>query len=213
MSDLRSITKDLQRELGLDADGVAGLVTIRAALAFVRASRMDDDQEKEGPATSSATVELDARSEKVIAGLDPKARPMFRQFLCLAKATAATLGCDYVLISGNRTYTEQDALYAQGRTTEGKIVTKARGGFSNHNFGIAGDAAVFQGKLYLDGGTKAQAALAAKVHKACSEHAKACGLEWGGSWSGFKDLPHYEIATGLSMAAKRKKFQEKGSVL
>jgi peptidoglycan L-alanyl-D-glutamate endopeptidase CwlK len=51
------------------------------------------------------------------------------------------------------------------------------------------------------------------VHKACSEHAKACGLEWGGSWSGFKDLPHYEVATGLSMAAKRKLFSEKGSVL
>jgi peptidoglycan LD-endopeptidase CwlK len=216
MSDLRSITKDLQRELGLDPDeidGVPGLVTIKAALAFVRAGRMDEHEEKEAPATSSATVELDARSEKIIASLDPNARPMFRQFLCRAKATAATLGCDYVLISGNRTYAEQDALYAQGRTKPGKVVTKARGGFSNHNFGIAVDAGVFQGKLYLDGGTKAQADLAAKVHKACSEHAAACGLEWGGSWSGFKDLPHFEIATGLSMAAKRKLFAQKGSVL
>lgn len=216
MSDLRTITKDLQRELGLDADeidGVAGLVTIKAALAFVRASRMDFHDEKEAPATSSATVELDARSEKIIAGLDPKARPMFRQFLCRAKATAATLGCDYVLISGNRTYAEQDTLYAQGRTRPGNKVTNARGGFSNHNFGIAGDAGVFQGKLYLDGGNKAQAALAAKVHKACSEHAVPCGLEWGGKWTSIVDLPHFEVATGLSMAAKRKAISEKGSVL
>lgn len=213
MSDLRSITKDLQRELGLDADeidGVAGLVTIKAALAFVRASRMDFHEEKDGPATSSATVELDPRSEKIIASLDPKARPMFRQFLCRAKATAATLGCEYVFIGGNRSYAEQDALFDKGRTKPGPRVTNARGGYSNHNFKIAADAGVFRAGSYLD---EKDPAMAAKIHKACSEHAKACGLEWGGSWSSFKDLPHYEVATGLSLAAKRKLFSEKGSVL
>lgn len=34
---------------------------------------------------------------------------------------------------GVRTIAEQDALYAQGRTTKGKIVTQARGGDSYHN--------------------------------------------------------------------------------
>ena len=40
---------------------------------------------------------------------------------------------------GLRTWAEQDALYAQGRTTPGKIVTHALGGFSWHNFALAVD--------------------------------------------------------------------------
>jgi len=43
------------------------------------------------------------------------------------------------LISGLRTYEEQDALYAQGRTAPGPKVTNAPGGHSNHNFGLAFD--------------------------------------------------------------------------
>ena len=46
---------------------------------------------------------------------------------------------------GLRTYAEQDALYAQGRTTPGPIVTNARGGQSYHNFGLAIDVAPVQG--------------------------------------------------------------------
>lgn len=38
-----------------------------------------------------------------------------------------------------RTFDEQDALYAKGRTKEGKIVTYARGGQSYHNYGLAID--------------------------------------------------------------------------
>lgn len=199
MSDLRSITKNIQRHLGLTPDGVFGPMTAAAVMAALV---------PRPPVTDDSV--LDARSVSVIQTLDLKARRAFTEFLLLAKATAATLGCDYVLIGGQRSWEEQDGLYAQGRTKPGKKVTNARGGYSNHNFKIAGDFGVFRAGTYLD---EKEPAAAAKVHKACSEHAKACGLEWGGSWSGFKDLPHYEVATGLSMAAKRKLYQEKGSVL
>ena len=60
------------------------------------------------------------------------------------------------VISGHRTWEEQDALYAKGRTKPGKRVTNARGGYSNHNFGTAVDFAVFKGSVYLDGGNKSQ---------------------------------------------------------
>src|SRR5258706_8285714 len=40
---------------------------------------------------------------------------------------------------GMRTWTEQDALYAQGRTIPGSIVTQAKGGESWHNLGCAID--------------------------------------------------------------------------
>jgi len=44
-----------------------------------------------------------------------------------------------LIYCGFRSFTEQDALYAQGRTKAGRIVTKARGGQSYHNYGLAYD--------------------------------------------------------------------------
>lgn len=44
-----------------------------------------------------------------------------------------------LIYCGFRSCTEQDALYAQGRTIAGRIVTKARGGQSYHNYGLAFD--------------------------------------------------------------------------
>ena len=197
--------KDIQRHVGAEVDGVFGPATAGRVLKALKGDKTP------APAGILADLEgIDPRSQKVLLELDAKAVPMFCQFLKLAKATAATMGCDYVLIGGQRSWEEQDALYAQGRKKPGKKVTNARGGYSNHNFKIAGDCGVFRAGSYLD---EKAPATAAKIHKACSEHAAACGLEWGGSWSGFKDLPHYEVATGLSMAAKRKLFSEKGSVL
>lgn len=160
-----------------------------------------------------ANAPLSPRTLRNIATLDAKARPDFIRFAMLANATAATYGCEYVMIAGHRTWEEQDELFAKGRTAPGPEVTKAKGGFSNHNFAIAGDFGVFKNGDYLDGGTPEARSLAARVHRACSIHAKACGLEWGGNWRTFLDLPHYEIELGLSMAAKRKLYKEKGSVL
>ena len=39
------------------------------------------------------------------------------------------------------------------------------------------------------------------------------GLEWGGDWVKFRDLPHFEIETGLSLKQKRNVYQKRGSVL
>ena len=38
-----------------------------------------------------------------------------------------------------RSFKEQEALYAQGRSLPGKIVTQAKAGLSYHNYGIAID--------------------------------------------------------------------------
>lgn len=195
--------RNIQRAVGADADGIFGPQT--AALVW-RALHDADDETQVIPGGE----DIDPRSAGHIASLDPKAREAFQEFYRLANATAATFGCSYVMIEGHRTWEEQDALYAQGRTKPGDIVTKAKGGQSNHNFGIAGDFGVFMGKTYLDDSNPSKAA---QVHKACSIHAVACGLEWGGSWTSFKDAPHYEVATGLTMAQKRNVYQQRGSVL
>ncbi|MEO5915576.1 MAG: M15 family metallopeptidase [Luteolibacter sp.] len=214
MSDLPTLIKNIQRAVGEKADGIFGPIT---AAAVWRALNHDAE-----PVMDPATVfGIDERSAGNLATLDTKAQPLFSQFLRQAKATAATFGCDYILIGGDRTWDEQDALYAQphdGRDNDGdgrideadEKVTNAKGGQSNHNFKIAGDFGVFRGKAYLDA-TDPQ--LAAKVHAACSLQAMPCGLEWGGSWKTFKDTPHYEVATGLTLAQKRDRFERTGSVL
>jgi len=48
-------------------------------------------------------------------------------------------GIDVIITSTLRDNESQDALYAQGRTTKGAIVTNARGGQSFHNYGVAFD--------------------------------------------------------------------------
>jgi peptidoglycan LD-endopeptidase CwlK len=154
--------------------------------------------------------ELDARTLKNIATLDPKARQQFADFARAAREIAENMGCEYVMICGNRTWAEQDALYARGRTEKGSRVTNARGGYSNHNFGIAADFGVFRGKVYLD---DAKPQIAEKVHKACAEVAEHYGLTAGAYWTLFQDLPHYEVAVQMSMAKKREIYKQKGSLL
>ncbi len=148
---------------------------------------------------------LDARTVKHIASLDPKARVIFQGFAMEAKMIAEELGCDYIGISGHRTWEEQDRLF-----TQRPRVTRAAGGFSNHNFGIAMDFGVFRGKVYLD---EAQPELASKVHRAVAKIANRHGLDWGGDWPKFRDEPHFEIETGLTMAQKRNVYRKRGSVL
>lgn len=165
---------------------------------------------------------LDDRTLRNIATLDPKAQSVFIQLAKIGKSVAAKHGCTYTMISGNRTHAEQNALYAypwdrkdndgDGKTDEpDEKVTNARGGYSNHNFGIAGDFGVFAGGKYLD---TANPLLAAQIHKEVAEVAEEAGLpiDWGGHWK-FQDLPHFEIAVRLSMPLKREKFAVKGSLL
>jgi peptidoglycan LD-endopeptidase CwlK len=197
-SGVRQAVLEIQRAVGVKADGIFGPVTAGAVLARLAG------QAPEAPG-------LDARSERTLATLDPKARQAMRAFLGAAQATAATLGCDYVAISGTRTPAEQDRLYEAWKAgTGGKA---ARAGYSWHNFGVAMDCGVFRGGRYLD---EAEPATAARVHQACAAHAPARGLEWGGNWKGAScDPPHYQVALGSSTPteAHRRRYQQRGSVL
>lgn len=97
---------------------------------------------------------------------------------------AAANGIQIKVLSGLRSYAEQDALYAQGRTASGNVVTNARGGYSNHNFGIAFDVGVFEGNRYLTSSPK---------YKAVGALGMDLGLEWGGSWKSIVDEPHFQL--------------------
>lgn len=215
--------KAIQRHCGAEPDGKFGPKTAAAVLRELRSQTQDG--ETQDAREEARTVEvMDARTSQVIHTLDPKAQDIFFQFAHLAKATAATLGYDYIAISGHRSWEKQDELYAQphdGKDNDGdgrideadEKVTNAQGGESDHNLGIAVDFGVFCGNFYMDGGEAKHAATANRVHEACAVHARALGLEWGGDWKVFKDYPHYGIPTGLTTAQKRNVYQQRGSVL
>lgn|SRR5574344_313298 len=104
-----------------------------------------------------------------------------------------------------RTVSEQNALYAKGRTAPGCIVTNATGTkFSSmHQWGVAFD---FYINMDVDGDGKISddlynnsTALFNKVGKI----GQSIGLEWGGAWS-IHDLPHFQLPNWGSTAAKLK---------
>jgi peptidoglycan L-alanyl-D-glutamate endopeptidase CwlK len=133
---------------------------------------------------------FDARTESNINTLLPAAQANARALMraCL------DAGIPLKIICGTRTYEEQDALYAHGRTKPGPIITKARGGYSWHNFGIAWDIGIFDGIRYIG-----ESPLYAKA----GEIGRSLGLDWGGDWKGFEDPPHFQLKTGLSLAECR----------
>jgi len=149
--------------------------------------------------------ELDERSAKNVATLHPKVQPLFKKWILECQFLAKSLGYEYKAISGNRSWEEQSKIYAQGRTSPGKVVTNAKPGFSNHNFGIAVDMGVFKDGKYLDGSKPSEAEA---FHRKAAELAAKFNLEWGGSWKSFKDYPHFEWKTGKSLAELRQLFLE-----
>jgi len=167
----------IQAELGIEVDGRAGPQTWGAIYERLLKKQID------GQPPAQAIAMVDARSEKTIATLLPQVQPMARALVQKAAASGITIR----ILSGLRSYEEQDALYAQGRTAPGSIVTNARGGHSNHNFGIAFDVGVFEGNRYLGDSPK---------YKAVGVLGMDLGLEWGGSWKTIVDQPNYQLRPG-----------------
>lgn len=212
MSYLKQIRK-LQRLVGVKVDGIVGPVTVAAAIMAIEKERLPLEGEKVAPARTALGFVFDARTEKNLQTLHPKAQVKFRPFVARAQAVAAAMGCEYVGLSGHRSYAEQNELYAKGRSTKGPVVTRARGGQSDHNFGIAMDFGVFRAGRYLDGSKlPADRLLAEAVHRAVAE-VMGRAMIWGGDWRRFKDLPHFEVKTDLGMAQKRARVEAGKSVI
>lgn len=113
----------------------------------------------------------------------------------LGENTLDQMGRQIRISQGLRTYPEQDELYSQGRDGPGRVVTYARAGQSDHNFGIACDVC-FQGKdPYL-----AQEKYGHLAWNQLGQIGKDAGLFWGGDWVGAKmDRPHFNLKTSLTM--------------
>jgi peptidoglycan L-alanyl-D-glutamate endopeptidase CwlK len=120
--------------------------------------------------------------------LVPPAKQRAEAFIAAAKAK----GIDLLVTSTYRDSESQDALYAQGRTTPGNIVTRAKAGQSWHNWRCALDVVpLVNGKAIWDD----QA-----LWKQVGEIGKSCGLEWAGDWVTFQEFPHFQYTGGMTLA-------------
>ncbi|HKI03422.1 MAG TPA: M15 family metallopeptidase [Thermoanaerobaculia bacterium] len=164
----------VQKQLGVRVDGHPGPDTWGAIYAAVVKPTIS------GKPPELSISKVDDRSETNIATLLPEVQPIARALV----QKAASTGIQIKIISGSRTFAEQEALFAKGRTAPGPKVTNARGGFSNHNFGIAFDIGVFTGTKYFSESPK---------YKAVGVLGVDLGLEWGGNWTSIVDQPHYQL--------------------
>jgi peptidoglycan LD-endopeptidase CwlK len=140
---------------------------------------------------------FDMRTESRIMTLLPKTQILARQFM--KRVQNLGNGNTVKIISGTRTYGEQTVLYRQGRFgNPGPIITNAKAGQSNHNFGLAWDIGIFKNGQYLG---------ESPLYKEVPKTGLVAGLEWGGDWKKFTDRPHYQISVELALAQVRAKFE------
>jgi len=112
-----------------------------------------------------------------------KVHPVLQERVTAFFAALEKQGYTPRIVQGLRTIEEQNALYAQGRTKPGKIVTNAKGGQSWHNRGVAIDIAFIKSDTSID----------FEVPEHLAKLGEAVGLEWGGRWSSFQDKPHFQL--------------------
>jgi hypothetical protein len=112
-----------------------------------------------------------------------------------------------------RDWERQAKLWAQGRTTPGKIVTKARPGESIHHYGCAADSCFNNGDPYLEKLKERDKKLSAYLWREFGRFVQAHGLVWSGDWNGNgiedKDdfeLVHCQITYGLSLSEIKKLY-------
>jgi len=106
-----------------------------------------------------------------------------------AEAVAKTPQGVHPLITQTlRTFAESDALYAQGRTKKGSIVTNASAGQSYHNYGLALDFC-----LVIDGKTSW---VIDKNWLLVISIFKKHGFVSGNDFKSIKDAPHFEMTFG-----------------
>jgi peptidoglycan L-alanyl-D-glutamate endopeptidase CwlK len=185
----KTLWKKIQAFVGVTADGIPGPITAGAI-----ADRLGIGEPK--PAKKVTKTEFDPRSEKNLATLTPYAQRKARQWLrkCLEA------GINVKVICGLRTFDEQNALYAKGRTEPGKKVTNARAGYSWHNFGVAWDFVVFD--------AKGQPQWDSPLMDRCGKIGEDMGLEWGGSWKRFQDKPHLQLKMDMNLAEARQRRKD-----
>ena len=120
---------------------------------------------------------------------------VYRLAVAFIDACAAQ-GIDIIVTSTYRDTAAQDALYAQGRSLPGRIVTNAKAGQSWHNWRLAFDVVPVRAGKPVWGTTGADKELWNRI----GAIGESVGLEWAGRWKRFCEYPHFQYTAGLTLA-------------
>ncbi len=197
---------DLQQQLSkllfaIDADGDFGSQTLTALNNFQKWNGLSETNYVDDAIYTSIlnAITVNTTIDKPSIDRMAKLHPLIRAEVLHLTKQCYKNNVKIRVVQGLRTFAEQDALYAQGRTKPGAIVTKAKGGFSNHNYGLSIDFCL----LKSDGSISWS-----QIDDADKDGKKdwmevvsifqAAGFEWGGLWK-FKDNPHLEKTFGKSI--------------
>ena len=135
---------------------------------------------------------MDTITQKRIEQLHPMVREEMKKIITECN-TVLTGKAKVRITQGLRTFEEQNALYAKGRTSPGAKVTNAKGGQSVHNYGFAVDICLFiENKEVSWDMTKDWDNDKIADWLECVAIFNKYGWDWGGNWKKFKDYPHFE---------------------
>lgn len=138
---------------------------------------------------------MSRKLEDLIPILAIKAEELIRQ--------AKEVGVEILITCTWRSFSEQQALYAQGRTISGPIITYAQAGESWHNYGLALDFVPLKdGKADWNDLGK---------FKTVGELGEDLGLKWGGRFKKPIDRPHFEMTFGFPLG-EIKMIYERGGI-
>jgi len=141
---------------------------------------------KEPPAEEPPDVPTwDPKTNERIKQLHRCLQDQAREFV---NRVESELGLQLRISDGYRSFAQQDALYRQGRTAPGPVVTSVQGGESYHNFGLAFDIVPMNGGQ-PDYGVD---------WEPIGTLGESLGLEWGGRWTSPRDRPHFQNDLGYS---------------
>ena len=166
-------------------DGIRGPLTVAA----------EERWQADASAIAEEVGRFDSRSEDAIATLLPVTQRVARRWLKQAVPLAQSAGLEVKIICGTRSYAEQNRLFAKTPR-----VTRARGGQSMHNFGLAFDFGLFRGRAYLE-----DSAQYVRLGRLCLQMPEET---WGGSWKSLVDTPHIQLNLYAGTSAARTAFEQ-----
>ena len=131
-------------------------------------------------------------NSRKIEDLHPKVADVCRKFMAACEAQ----DIDIIITSTYRDAESQNALYAQGRTKPGSVVTNAKAGQSWHNWRCAFDVVPLRNGKPVWGTMGKDLELWNKV----GAIGESVGLEWAGRWKRMREFPHFQFTGGLTLA-------------
>jgi len=128
-----------------------------------------------------------------VSDLHPRLKVLQQQLIVKCE----NAGLKIRITEGVRNVERQNELYAQGRTTPGKIVTYATGTDykSHHQWGTAFDFCRNDGTVDVYYNKD-------RFYEKVGAIGKSLGLEWGGDWKDPADMPHFQLPDWGSKTTK-----------